>query len=73
MKKLSLELTQAEALVLFEWLTRNDKADRLGVDDDSEQRVLWSVEAQLEKQLVETLAPNYSELLAAARSQVRDQ
>ena len=73
MKNVSLELTQAEALVLFEWLARNDKAERLHVEDDAEQQVLWTVEAQLETRLVELLAPNYSEMLTAARAQVREQ
>ena len=73
MKKPSLELTQAEALVLFEWLARNDEAKLLQVEDDAEQQVLWSLEAQLEKKLVEPLAPNYPEPLAAARARVREQ
>jgi len=73
MKKLSLELTSAEALVFFEWLTRNDEAEMLQVEDEAEQKVLWRLESQLEKQLVEPLAPNYSELLAEARTQVREE
>ena len=72
MKKLSLGLTQAEALVLFEWLARNDHAEALHIEDDAEQQVLWTLEAQLEKQLVEPLQPDCAERLAAARAQVRD-
>lgn len=72
MKKVSLELTQAEALVLFDWLVRSGKDERIDVEDDAEQQVLWTVEAQLEKQLAEPLAPDYSERLAAARAHVRE-
>lgn len=73
MKKISIEMSQAEALVLFEWLARNDKVQRLQIEDEAEERVLWLLEAQLERQLVEPLAGNYSELLASARTLVRQQ
>ena len=73
MKNVTVELTQAEALVLFEWLVRSDNAELLQIQDDAEQQVLWKIEATLEKTLIEPLAPNYSELLEAARRKVRDQ
>ncbi len=71
MERVTLELSQAEALVLFEWLVRSDKDESLPVEDDAERRVLWRLEAILEKTLVEPLAPDYAELLAAARGKVR--
>lgn len=70
---IAVTLSSEEALVLFEWLTRCDSAGLLEVEDGSEQRVLWKLEGQLEKQLVATLAPNYRELLTAARAAVRDE
>ena len=73
MDPVSLELTNAEALVLFAWMTRNDEAELLQIEDHAEQRVLWTLEGQLEKTLVETLAPNYANLLEAARAEVREQ
>jgi hypothetical protein len=67
----SLRLTRAEALVLFEWLAREDAAGNLPVEDPAEQQVLWRLEGQLESILPEPIAPNYREALEAARRQVR--
>ncbi len=67
----SLRLTRAEALVLFEWLARVDAAGNLPVEDSAEQQVLWRLEGQLESILLEPLAPNYREALETARRQVR--
>ena len=62
-----LQLTKAEALVPFEWLARMDQSGTLA----AEQQVLWAVEGQLERILVEPLAADYEEALAAARRVVR--
>ncbi len=67
-----IELTDDEALVLFEWLARNDDADSYRVEDQAELRVLWDLQAQLESALPGVLAPDYRELLAGARARVRD-
>lgn len=69
---ISLKLTRAEALVFFEWLARNDAAEALPCDDPSEQQVLWRLEGQLEKALVEPLRPDYVQLLAEARRKVNE-
>src|SRR5262245_3498179 len=66
-EQIVLELTSAEALVLFEWLCRVDSSRSLPFEDPAEQEVLWRVEARLERVLVETLSSNYSELLAEAQ------
>jgi hypothetical protein len=71
-KKVLLELSRDEALVFFEWLARFNKGKDQQFADQAEQRVLWDLEAMLESELVEPLAPNYDELLTAARSRVRD-
>ena len=68
--RITLELTRAEALVFFEWLARVDAAERSPVEDPSEQQVLWTLEAQIEKLLVEPLEPNYQEILDHARQEV---
>ena len=47
---MQVELTDAEALVLSDWLYRNSKKE-LFFDDLAEQYVLWSIENQLEKKL----------------------
>ncbi len=66
----SLKLTKSEALVLFELLARIDKAEALEFEHPAEQTVLWGVEAQLEKMLVEPFSPEYKKLLADARKLV---
>jgi len=69
---ITVELTNKEALVLFEFLHRCDDEDSYSFVDQAEQRVLWKVEGILEKQLVEILSPDYNQLLREAREQVRD-
>jgi hypothetical protein len=68
----TVELTRAEALVLFEFLARYMKEERLEIEDQAEQRVLWDICASLEKILAEPFAPDYVDLVAKARAQVRD-
>ncbi|MGH8058911.1 MAG: hypothetical protein ACREOH_17015 [Candidatus Entotheonellia bacterium] len=72
-KRVKIELTSDEALVLYDWLTRfNQRADP-DIADQAEERVLFDVEAMLEKALVAPLQSDYPALLAQARSNVRDE
>ena len=74
-EQVTLQLTNAEALVLFEWLARVDSSESLTFEDQAdqaEQEVLWRVECMLERALVEPFEANYNELLDEARRQVRD-
>ena len=71
-EKITIELTNKEALVLFEFLRRFDDEDTHSFADQAEQRVLWDIQCILEKQLVEILSPDYLRLLKEAREQVRD-
>ena len=71
-KNIAIELTDKEALVLFEFLRRFDDEANYTFADQAEQRVLWTMEGILEKQLVEVLSPEYNRLLNEAREQVRD-
>jgi hypothetical protein len=71
-ERITLELTGAEALVLFELLTPVDNAEALSFEDPAEQQVLWNIEGQLESKLVAPLDPSYQELLAEARKLVRE-
>lgn len=70
----TITLTRDEAIVLFEFLTRySDGPHELRIDDQSEQRVLWDMQAQLESTLHEPINnPNYENRLAEARGAVRD-
>jgi hypothetical protein len=71
MESVKVDLTKDEALVLFEWLARNDATSgRLVIEDESERKVLWVLEGLLESLLVEPLRPDYKERLAEARAKV---
>lgn len=71
---LTLQFSPEEALVLFEWLTRVDDAESLSPTfvDESEQKVLWVLEGQLERILPAPFASDYEDLVARARAKVRD-
>jgi hypothetical protein len=58
-RMLKLELTSDEALVLFEWLARLDEREAFPCEDPAEERVLWTLHAQLEKLLAEPFQANY--------------
>jgi hypothetical protein len=68
----TLTLSRDEAVVLFEWLHRFNSEEEHRFEDQAEQRVLWNLEASLESTLVEPFKPEYSEILATARSRLRD-
>ncbi len=69
---LSINLNRSEALVLFELLTRYSDSDRLEIEDQAEQRVLWDICCSLESSLSEPLHPEYKSFLEDARDLVRD-
>ena len=66
-----IELSLPEALVLFEVLSRFSAEDRLAVEDQTESRVLWNVQALLERRLTEPFSDNYAELLVRAKKELR--
>ena len=72
---LRLAMTAEEALVVFEWLHRNEdqdtRLDHLGVVDDAERQVLWSLSACLESSLVDPLRSDYLERVESARASLR--
>jgi hypothetical protein len=76
-RDVSVSLTKAEALVLFEWLHRNeDRNDSFTTDhyyifDSSDRVALWSLSGALERTLVEPFLSNYTELVEAARADLR--
>ena len=65
-----LELTEAEAVVLHDLLYRiSGKKEYF--EDIAEQYVLWSIECQVERELVEPHTDYYSETIEQARDTVR--
>ena len=71
-QSVSIQLTPDEALVLFDWIVRFNAREDQTFEDQAEERVLWNIEATLEKLLSEPFSPDYDGLLAAARARVRD-
>lgn len=71
-RKVAIELTLSEALVLLEWVSRVDSCGSMPADKSAEEAVLWNVEGQLERILrAEPLGSDYIELVAVARARVR--
>ena len=69
---LTLTMTQDEALVFFDWIARFNESRQYRFDDEAEQRVLFDMEAVLEKNLTQVFANDYVALVARARAAVRD-
>lgn len=69
---IAIELSKAEALVLFEWLARTDETRSSTIEDAAEDEVLSRIQGQLETTLVEPFAQNYQELVARARKEVME-
>jgi len=70
----TIKLNKDEALVLFEFLSRiNDKELKEIFEDQAEQKILWILEGQLEKQLVEPFKPDYNDIIREARNKIRDE
>lgn len=69
-EEIPISLPHDQTLVLFEWLARTGSAAEF--EDQAEQRVLWDLEALLEKHLTDPFKSDYRERLDAARGRVRD-
>ena len=75
MQSISVVLTPAEALVLFDLLSRWAETDAASVllEHQAEWRVLWDTLAVLQKALVEPFMPDYRDRLDRAREIVRNE
>ena len=77
-KTVVIELSEDEALVLNQWLSRFNSQEledghvRIQFEDQAEQRVLWNIECDLERQIGCIFSADYSDQLVAARAAVRD-
>ena len=71
---INLTLAKDEALVLFDFLARFNQTEHPDIfEDQAEQKTLWIMEGQLEKQLVEPFKPDYKEIINEARNKIRDE
>ena len=68
----TIDLSQDEALVLFECLSRFKERGAFVIEDQAEERVLWDVHCVLEKVLVEPFQADYRAKVDAARDRTRD-
>lgn len=66
-REIVIRLPPAEALVLFEFLSRTSREERKAVTDKAEMICLWNLEASLEPLLPELFASDYAALLADAK------
>jgi hypothetical protein len=72
MKDISITLSNNEALVLFEFLSRSfDANSKFDIIDKAEEKVLSKILGNLESRLLEPFAKNYLDLLEKARSEIR--
>ena len=67
----TVTMTRAEALVLFEFLSRFDQEDQLEIRDKAEELVLRHVQGAFERVLAEPFAADYKKRLETARETVR--
>ena len=69
----SLSMPKDQMLVLYDLVARINANVELEFEDQAEQRVLWDLESELERNLEEVLSPSYREKVAEARHRVRDE
>lgn len=67
-----LELSGAEAIVLFEFLQRFTAQSQLTLEHPAEQRALWNLFALLEKNLTAPLRNDWASLLMKSRAHLVD-
>ena len=63
---MSIELSRDELLVLYDLLHRLEDVEEI-FEDPSEQEVLWHIQTQLEKELVEPFQADYQAIIEEAR------
>ena len=71
--EVTVTLSRAEALVLFELTQRFSNNGQLQIEHPSEKRALWNFCCFLEKVLVEPFEPNYDAAIAKARAALTDE
>lgn len=66
-EKIALSLSTSEALVLYEWLAREEPSQHAS---GAEQRVVWDIEARLESALPMLFDADYQDQVARARNDI---
>jgi hypothetical protein len=72
-RDISIVFSEDEAIVFFEWLHKFNEEERPGLtQDQAEERLLFDLEAELEKVVSSAFSDNYKKLLLKARERIRD-
>lgn len=70
---ITVVFTHEEALVFGDWLQRFNQGNNAGqFQHQAEERVLFDLEAALERVMTINFSPEYARLLQAARDKIRD-
>ena len=72
MNKYSLEITEDEAIVLFEFFERFGDTDKLEFEHPAEYIALMKVSGQIDKTTAAMFKTNYAELLSEARNRIAE-
>ncbi|WNJ97256.1 hypothetical protein RND59_18800 [Vibrio ruber] len=72
-KEVQITLTEDEAWVLFEFTRRFSDTDKLGIEDQAEERALWNSCYVFEKALHQDSDLKYTYFIAACRNRLRDE
>lgn len=72
-KSVVIKFSEEEALVLLEWLHKFNEEERPAlIQDQSEERILFDLEAELETVVSNIFDSNYQVALFEARQKIRD-
>jgi hypothetical protein len=70
---ITVAVSEDEAIVLLEWLHRFNEQEHSAVfEDQAEERLLFDLEAELEKVVSASFLYNYQDILLKAREKIRD-
>lgn len=69
-QNINISLSGDEALILSDYLSRISENENF-FEDKAEQWVLWAIESQLDKILIEPFMPNYIQLVSDAKNRIR--
>ena len=71
-KNIMIELTEDEALILFDCITRfNEKRSSIVFRDESEKKVIFDIESDLETKLASILDQDYELILNKAKKNIK--
>jgi len=70
-KKIEIEITEKEAIVLFDIIAKFTESSKIKPFDIAEQRVLYNLESILESKLDFVVDEKYNEILEEAKEDIK--